>query len=44
MSRHNVSDGSAGLMELALQRGGAHGDNATLIAVSWEEPDNAELS
>jgi len=43
MSKQNVADASAGLMELALQRGGAHGDNATLISVAWEEPDNAGL-
>ena len=43
MSKHNVADASAGLMELALQRGGAHNDNATLITVAWEEPDNAGL-
>jgi len=34
-----VADASPELVEMALRRGGANGDNVTMIALEWETPD-----
>ena len=34
-----VADAAPDLVEMALRKGGAHGDNVTLIALEWETPD-----
>lgn len=34
-----VADAAPELVEMALRRGGAHGDNVTMIALEWETPD-----
>jgi serine/threonine protein phosphatase PrpC len=34
-----VADAVPELVEVALRRGGAHGDNETLIALEWEAPE-----
>ena len=39
-----VTEAAYELAELAVQRGGAHCDNVTLIAVAWEKADNPALT
>jgi len=39
LSSRQVSDAAPELVELALRRGGNHGDNVTMIALEWETPD-----
>jgi len=34
-----VADAAPELVEMALRRGGANGDNVTMIALEWETPD-----
>jgi serine/threonine protein phosphatase PrpC len=41
LATRSVSDAAPELVEMALRRGGAHGDNVTMIALEWETPDAA---
>jgi len=36
-----VAEAAPELVEMALRRGGPHGDNVTMIALEWETPDAA---
>ncbi|MBS0339360.1 MAG: serine/threonine-protein phosphatase [Proteobacteria bacterium] len=38
-----VADAAPELVEMALRRGGANGDNVTMIALEWETPDTTGL-
>ncbi len=42
LSTQSVSDAVPDLVELALQNGGDHSDNVTVIAFEWETPDSFE--
>lgn len=44
LSTHAVTEAAHALADLALQRGGPHCDNVTLIAVAWEKADNSALA
>ncbi|MDM0113920.1 serine/threonine-protein phosphatase [Variovorax sp. J22R133] len=39
LANQPVSDAAPELVEMALRRGGANGDNVTMIALEWETPD-----
>jgi serine/threonine protein phosphatase PrpC len=41
LTQHAVADAAYELAELAVQYGGPHCDNVTLIAVAWEKADNS---
>ena len=41
LANQRVSDATPELVEMALRRGGAHGDNVTMIALEWETPADA---
>jgi len=41
LAAQRVSDAAPELVEMALRRGGAHGDNVTMIALEWETPADA---
>jgi serine/threonine protein phosphatase PrpC len=40
LATRSVADAAPELTEMALRRGGAHGDNVTMIALEWETPDS----
>ena len=40
LTTHRVSDAAPELVEMALRRGGAQGDNVTMIALEWETPES----
>lgn len=44
VTAHAVTEAAQTLVDEALQRGGAHCDNVTLIAVAWEKADNPTLA
>ena len=44
LTQHAVAEAAYELAELAVQHGGPHCDNVTLIAVAWEKADNPTLS
>ena len=44
LTAYPVTEAANELLDLALQHGGAHCDNVTLIAVAWEKADNPTLA
>jgi serine/threonine protein phosphatase PrpC len=40
LTQHAVAEAAYELAELAVQHGGPHCDNVTLIVVAWEKADN----
>ncbi|MGR4869458.1 PP2C family protein-serine/threonine phosphatase [Variovorax sp. LARHSF232] len=39
LATRSVADAAPELVEMALRRGGANGDNVTMIALEWQTPD-----
>ena len=44
LTAYPVTEAANELLDLALQHGGTHCDNVTLIVVAWEKADNLSLA